>query len=210
MNMDSLGTGLFIPVDKGIETIFRYSCDSQQVQNHIWFQAAGIPTVDDLEEANGLAAFLWGYLYTELSASFYIREIQSYDRTARVRPSRVRTDFANENGSVTGDFAPMNVSCCVSLKTGYGHRSARGRFYICGIPDGKVSGNGFVQAWRDALSVAFNTFLGAVQASNLTWVVASRYHEGEPRPLGVCTPITGVGIDNIVDSQRRRLPGRGR
>jgi hypothetical protein len=41
-------------------------------------------------------------------------------------------------------------------------------------------------------------------------VVVSRYHLGAPRVTGIATPvITYLATDNNVDSQRRRLTGRG-
>jgi len=42
------------------------------------------------------------------------------------------------------------------------------------------------------------------------WVVVSRFHDNAPRTAGVVSFINAATVvDATVDSQRRRLPGRG-
>ena len=68
----------------------------------------------------------------------------------------------------------------------------------------------------DSLKLAYEGLPSVATVAGYTWVVASRFSgvdaEGDPIPraAGITTPITTVLIvDNLVDSQRRRLSGRG-
>lgn len=209
-NMYDLGIGAFVPVDKGIEVAARFLLDGQRVQTSFWFQSIGIPNATNLEDAVSIITQWWDGIHVHLSTALTITEIQGYDRTAQVRPSFVQTIFIDGNGDIVGDFAPSNVAMCVSLLTGYGHRSGRGRSYLMGIPDGEVIGNTFDPPFVNQIKQAYDNIIVTAISYNLTYVVASRYHDKEPRPLGVCVPITNTRIDPTVDSQRRRLPGRGR
>jgi hypothetical protein len=48
-----------------------------------------------------------------------------------------------------------------------------------------------------------------LSAVNDTWVVLSKFFAKNPRSTAVATPITAVSADQYLDSQRRRLTGRG-
>jgi hypothetical protein len=115
---------------------------------------------------------------------------------------------------------PGNVAVCVSHKTGVAGKSFRGRTYFAGYPQTAGGGNTInsdeVTSWLngvDALDAAITTAGG-------TWGVLSRYHGytqtapkykkvPTPRSEGIFTDIINHSMDNRLDSQRRRLTGRG-
>jgi hypothetical protein len=84
--------------------------------------------------------------------------------------------------------------------------------------EGQTTGaNQIDSATAAAFVDAYSLLLDFGQDIGASWVVVSRFSgvdaNGDPIPraAGVTTPITSVlVVDNIVDSQRRRLPGRGR
>ena len=93
-------------------------------------------------------------------------------------------------------------------------RSGRGRVYFPIWNENMLAGASAVGA---AVSGTIITQLIAFQSaveSALTpakLVVISTETLKAPRPTGVTFPITGwAATDQVVDSQRRRLPGRGR
>jgi hypothetical protein len=65
---------------------------------------------------------------------------------------------------------------------------------------------------------AYNALGALLEPAGATWVVISRFsgvdpitHRPIPRSEGITTPIDNAAFtDNKSDSQRRRLPGRGR
>lgn len=115
---------------------------------------------------------------------------------------------------------PNNVTACVSLRTGRAGRSFRGRNYIVGLPDAATTGNTLTPTFRSIVLGYYDQLL-ALQA-DIGWqlVVVSRFSgftivDGKkvptPRVEGIATAVTAaIFVDNTVDSQRRRLPGRGR
>lgn len=106
--------------------------------------------------------------------------------------------------------APTNVTCSVRWTTGHRGRSYRGRTFHVGLAKEFITGNtinstpiGYLQAGYGVLINEENLLPGGL-------VILSKYANKAPREEAVATPVTGVFVDNTVDSQRRRLPGRGR
>lgn len=114
-------------------------------------------------------------------------------------------------GTATGAALPNNVTIAVKKGTGFVGRSFRGRTYHVGLMENMVVNNTLnasdVTALRDKYDLLKEP-LGAVIPVDLC--VLSEVSEGTQRTEGICTVVTGIGIDPILDSQRRRLPGRGR
>lgn len=114
-------------------------------------------------------------------------------------------------GGVVGEHLPNNVSYTVSFVTALRGRSFRGRNYIAGIPADGADGNQIDPTFRTGLLSFYDTLRNAVATEGWTMVVVSRTSNGAPRVTGVTTPINAITTyDTYLDSQRRRLPGRGR
>lgn len=105
---------------------------------------------------------------------------------------------------------PMNVTVAVKWLTGLRGRSYRGRSYHVGIPAAQCSLSTVVPASLAALVIDYDNWRTFPQGINQQMVVISTRHNKVARNPGVWTAITGVSIDGTLDSQRRRLPGRGR
>lgn len=113
-------------------------------------------------------------------------------------------------GTQLGDPLPNNVSICVSFRTSNRGRSARGRNYILGLIENDVVSNEVSVQRVNAITAAYALLIGIAAGLNATWVVVSRFHNQAPRAAAVRYLIREVIIvDRTVDSQRRRLPGRG-
>lgn len=114
-------------------------------------------------------------------------------------------------GGSSATAEPMNVTIAIKHLTEQRGRSFRGRTYFVGLGQNQVTGSSLVPGAALALQNAFRalrdyTFTG----SALQWVVLSEVHNKTQRASGVTTPIIDVGVEGTTDSQRRRLPGRGR
>jgi hypothetical protein len=122
------------------------------------------------------------------------------------------TDTGTPGGSIN-PAAPGGTCIAISFRTALGGRSYRGRNYISGIPQVVLDGNQCTTVYADQIPVAYAALIPDYVADDLPQaqhVVVSRYHLGAPRAEGIATPITTYLLTNYdVDSQRRRLTGRG-
>jgi hypothetical protein len=118
-------------------------------------------------------------------------------------------------GEQVGAVLPNNVSACVSLSSGFAGRGGRGRMYVGGIPQATVSQSTFTSGFVENLNTAFQTGLLARMSetgptTSFDVVIYSQFTGKIQRTEALLTTVTSAALrDNIVDSQRRRLPGRG-
>jgi len=116
-------------------------------------------------------------------------------------------------GAESGEAAPNNVSMAVSFRTSLSGRSNRGRNYVPVISNSQITGNVIDTAWAQSVVDAYALLLfgGGGLPAGWVWVVVSRFTGGLPRVAGTFQEVFSVLVtDLIVDSQRRRLPGRGK
>jgi hypothetical protein len=124
-------------------------------------------------------------------------------------------------GSEVSQAMPGNVTLAIKEGTGLAGRANRGRSYWVGLTEAMVSENEVTPVVVTNIVGNMNELSARINALGHTLVVVSR-HQGTtcdvtrckkiptPRPLGgITTPITGYAADPVIDSQRRRLPGRG-
>lgn len=156
-----------------------------------WWSTAVVPLLDD---------------------RYFFEQAVGVDQTAPA--SFKHTAGYAVSGGVSGGGAPNNVSFCVSFKSGLAGRSGNGRNFLPGIPLQYLSGNLVNEEPLANLLAAYNPLVAGgegVLPADWKWVVISRQAAGVKRPVGIpFGVVSAVATDNIVDSQRRRLPGRGR
>lgn len=116
-------------------------------------------------------------------------------------------------GALTGvgeEALPNGTAVVIKWVTNSRGRSFRGRTYHFGLTNSQVTLNTLESAARISIGASYETMYGQMQARGWPMVVASRVNNGAIRTAGVATIITGWSLDATIDSQRRRLPGRGR
>lgn len=122
-------------------------------------------------------------------------------------------DFSSgtQTGTQLTAILPNNVSVAVKKTSGLSGRSARGRTFWIGAPQGQLSPadeNTFLLTYVTAVVDAITQIREGIQ-SLAGWdaVLVSRFAGGVKRPEGVTFPWIGeVSVDARVDSQRGRLP----
>ena len=129
-----------------------------------------------------------------------------------LRPDGVavlHTDSLPATGEKTETALPNNVSLAVHWGTGLLGRSRHGRTFHLGITTDLVNGN-FVTNAADIQSAydALRTTLDNITL-NVEFSVVSFVFQNDWRRDPLVTPISGVAVEATIDSQRRRLPGRG-
>jgi len=114
-------------------------------------------------------------------------------------------------GIAGGSTAPNNVSFAIKRRSAFTGRGARGRVYLPPPPAGAFEDDNHVtQAWADALTVILNDFRDAIDTVNWVEVIVHRVSEGASLPVAIVfTVVEYVVVDLVMDSMRRRLPGRG-
>lgn len=116
---------------------------------------------------------------------------------------------ANQNGEETSPCLPNNVTVALKLMTGLGGRGRRGRKYHIGLCENQVAFSHLDPTFQTTLLVRYQDWVDDMLSSEYPIVVVSYYINKLIRPNPLVTPVTNVLLDPIIDSQRRRLPGRG-
>lgn len=107
-------------------------------------------------------------------------------------------------GTIAFVVSPGNVALATKLLTGIAGRKNRGRQYWFGIPAASIIGDVVTSGFLNALAQIFTRHLLGWTASGVVYrpAIASR--------VGVyLREVIEFAIEAIIDSQRRRLTGRG-
>lgn len=204
----------FIPVTNVAQFNVRGTYLGEQVENTLYVRSTSAWTPLTLQDAATSVSTWWaGSVLPLLSNNYVYRETYAVDLTTVASPTATETPVGTQVGGTSGDPLPGNVSLCVSFRTASRGRSFRGRNYVCGLVEPNVSGNTISPTWSESVVLAYQLLAvpDEIFPPAFTWGVVSRFTNNQPRSSGVFTPITQVlVVDNFVDSQRRRLPGRGR
>jgi hypothetical protein len=204
----------FVPADDVVQANLRFTLLDQKIENTLYFYYA--PTSVSVAAMQQLGLDLiswWGTnVAPELVDDIFMREVYLTDLSTQTGPTASVVPGNNIIGGYSSDPVPNNVALCVSFRTNGRGRSARGRNYISGFSETQLSGNTMDTAIADNIRAAYELLLDPITfTDDWLWVVLSRFANGNPRAQGLVQPVeTAVLTDYTVDSQRRRLPGRGR
>ena len=100
--------------------------------------------------------------------------------------------------------SPNNVAVAVKLLTGIIGRSNRGRQFWLGLPLQAASSDVLTSTGLNLIAQVFTRHLLGYSANGVTYIptIASRKHQ-------YIRNVVEFFIDSVMDSQRRRLSGRG-
>jgi hypothetical protein len=201
----------FIPVAGVAQAEIRMTWDDQKVENTLYFDFGTTPTSGDLTTlGTDLLAWWTANIAPLTNQDVQLREIYLTDLTSATGAAVTVVPASPLFGEVNLDSLPNNVALCVSFRTAFRGRSFRGRNYVVGLSENQVSGSHVIETVSEQFVTAYEQLLSGGHAVSQTWVVVSRFTGNAPRTAGVATPIdTVLVVDSTVDSQRRRLPGRG-
>lgn len=118
----------------------------------------------------------------------------------------------NGAGTASGNSMPTGTTVAVKWTTSLSGRSFRGRSYHIGMVDSHLNGFDRIHLSSSAQSsyrTAYAAMIALLTTVTYTPVVVSKFHNNAPRNTAVMTRILGNSVDAALDSQRRRLAGRG-
>lgn len=113
-------------------------------------------------------------------------------------------------GDVTDPGLPGSIAMVIKFSTGFAGRNKRGRNYVMGWGETRVTGNEFVDPATPDMVASYEALAGyAGTANSATHVVFSRKGCTDVIDAGDAYPVTGYSSDGLVHTQRRRLLGVG-
>jgi len=201
----------FIPVANCQQCELIYLWAGQTVETVLHYRTPSPATAGDQVV---FAASMVNWYATKLQplhhSSISLVDVKITDLSSASAPVTDFTTGLPLAGAGGADGLPNSVALVITKRTALRGRSYRGRIYHGGIGEGNCAGNQIVGAHVTALLTAYN-FLKAITvgAATYTLCVLSRAHNNVPLTAGVLTDVVSLSSDGFVDSQRRRLPGRG-
>lgn len=203
----------FVAAPNIVQVEMRYTLDAQKCENRIMVNVLHEPTVADM---TAIASNVSNALITEwlplLPNTLVYTEL--FCRSMHVQ-NGPQASFpitpAQGTGTNIGSALPNSNTLCVSLRSNLAGRSARGRLYWPALMETVVVGNTVDTAHVTAITNAVRAIDVNLTAAGFLWEIVSFFSNKVPRPGGpVYFEVSDIlVVDRIVDSMRRRLPGRG-
>lgn len=176
---------------------------NQQVENVWYVQTADPPLLADLSTIASIFQIGYAAFTGPLSQDLTTREVFVRYVGSASGPEFTLTIAPPQPGGAVEDSMPSNVALCLSLRTALAGRRFRGRKYFSGIPVSKVVGDVIDSTLVSNMLTDINTMIADL-ATNGTPLSIVSYVGLTITPVVTCT-----AVDTLVDSQRRRLIGRG-
>lgn len=201
----------YVPVPNTLQCELRFVWAGQEVETGMYFLKAGGWDVADMPAVGDILKGAWDNHCRPVTATTCaLTEIYMTNLESEFAFTYSYTTGLPLAGTTGTESLPNNCTLAFSFGTAGRGRSFRGRMYPPGIAEGYVSGNTvsslWTDAWRDFHDIVTSSMLvlGGVHS------VVSRISNGAPRIVGLSTPVLSATFkDTVIDSQRRRLPGRG-
>ena len=179
--------------------------------NSYYFEKGSAISGTDLADLAAAVEDSW-----ELNISPHVSSTVSLNRTVATDLTTESSGQVTDPGGIAGGNAnaqmPDNVTLTISFRSDLRGRSFRGRVFHVGMPRVDAVTPDSVGSTNAALyQASYEAFIADVLAAvtGFTHVVVSLCHDGDWRLTGVTTPVTGIQVDPLIDSQRNRLSGRG-
>lgn len=203
----------FVETPNIVEVQFRCTFQGSQTMNRIHVNVMHEPTeADCIAVASDCAGWWVDNVAALVNVSLALREV--YVKSLATQPGPEATFSAGLplTGSLSGEALPANCSLAVSLRSNLTGRSSRGRWFWQGFEEGQCNGSIVSSGTIASIDAAMTNLADVIDSGGWTWTIVSYFSEGVPRPGGpVYFSVQDILlVDNVIDSQRRRLPGRGR
>ena len=201
----------FIPVPHCVKAELLYDWAGQKIATVLHYELTNPPGPTDLTE---LASELidWWQLTVKAGqpTTLALEAVRITDLTTAFSPSITDATGLPAAGTGASPSMPNNIALCITKRTLLRGRSFRGRIYHPGLTEGAITGNVVAGATVTGIINWYELLREFTLTSGLAALcVVSYFEAGNPRPEGLKTIVTHFTSDGTVDSQRRRLPGRG-
>jgi len=201
----------FVPVPNTAKITVRGTLGGQLIINTLHVQKAGTLLESDLTSiANITIGWIGAVHRNNISSLFRWDAINVLNLTSDSAPSYDAPISPAIVGVNTSGSVSNNVAYVISFRSLARGRSSRGRWYSAGTPLNQVASTITVSAaYSSAMGASFTQWFNNLRVADYTPVVVSTFTDGAQRSEGVTFPIVAIIADLNLDSQRRRLEGRG-
>lgn len=207
----------FVPVPNTCLIEIQMLLDGQQVENTLYASKVTPYEVADLEELAQLVVVWWQEECIPLySNQVFLQAVVCTSLEDAEAAQWVEPVNTLNVGALTSPALPNNNAFTITILTSARGRSNRGRNYITGLTEAVVTNNQINGQHISDWLAAYSELKARIDLIARFLVVVSKYSgvDGSgnpiPREEGVATIVTGFRVfDDVIDSQRRRLPGRG-
>lgn len=202
----------FIPAPDCARAVMNYTVFDQQIANVFYFKRPGPWDLGSLQEQAEEMRSAWNVrLSPLLSAAVVLLDITITN--VAVEDDEKYVLPCNDVGTYSSAaFETTGNTFCIKFNTHRVGRSYRGRMYwpllnANAVNDGKIASSGIADSMIGALALFFADVAGVTGNDH---VVVSYQNGCEWRTTAEATQVlTYTYTDLNLDSQRRRLPGRG-
>lgn len=201
----------YIPVPGVVQAEMIYNWAGSVVENVLHFEPDGDVTIAKMNEL-GLKLVTWYDTLMDLKhpTTISLIQIKMTDMTESFTPVVNYSTGLPKAGLNVGASLPNNCALVITKRTALRGRSFRGRLYHIGLKESEVTDNTVLPAQVTDYVNYYDDLMTFTTTSD-TWhmVVVSRKQGGNWLTVGEAHPVVSMDSDGVVDSQRRRLPGRG-
>jgi len=201
----------FVPVPDGCKVAVEYTLWDQECVNTFHFTNPGSWGATELDDlCDTIFTVFADWVDTYMGANFTLQRVTAVD---------LRTQFGYQGissaspvvGTAAAPVEPNNVAIAVKRSSGLTGRSTRGRVYLPVSVDANTTGaNNITSTFATACLNMLNALAAAAATIDFTEVIASYVQNGVPLTTALVYVVTSRAIVNtVIDSMRRRLPGRG-
>lgn len=202
---------VYIPAINTCQAELFYTWDGQNVETVLHFEP-DVPLTPALMTELGAFLVSWWdvQIQPDTPTNLTFRAIKFTDLTSQIGPTLTYAAGLPLVGIDASASLPNNCALVITKRTILRGRSYRGRIYHPGLMEGDVVGNTVTPAWVVSMVARYEMIRTPVTAG-AQWhmVVVSRHFNGNPRLTASVNWVTSFDSDGSIDSQRRRLPGRG-
>lgn len=197
----------FIPVPNVARLVMRFEEFGRTYTNTTYWQRSGAWTVPQLEDLVENAYLQWiNWVLPEQSTAVTLLGPIAYSMQAADAPLAEYTPLSTANGELSSAAMPGNVTAAIKLTTAGRGKSARGRLYHIGLVESQVVDNELVAGVAANLQGRYINWWGDLETDTTADLgVVSFQLNGVERNPGVFQLVTGMTMDNGVDTQRRRV-----
>lgn len=189
-----------------------YTLFGQQIQNGLYFMADGGESLSYETLGDDLIAWWTANMRPLQGSNLTLRSVEVRGALPSDEFSILRNGTLPLDGGVDGESLPSNVALVVTLRSATIGRKARGRNYVPAIPEGHSTGASASTTFANGVQAAYQLLVGdGALTDGWQLCIASRVGGGPGGDVTNVYPVVAAVVrDTVFDSQRRRLPGRGK
>jgi len=203
----------FVPATNVVQAELIYAWDTQIVETVLHYQLAGGYDIPKMILLGAALRTAWaGGCQGSMSSAVTLNQIRLTDLTTISSPVvNYSVGLPLAGALVATPALPNSIALVMTKRTDFRGRSFRGRIYHPGLTEADVAANQVTPVRVTALLTSYSNLINITDsgANVHKMVVVSRFTGGAARGAAVVTLVTSISSDGSVDSQRRRLPGRG-